>query len=63
MSQHQLFLVPLRILESTEKGSSAQSVRGDKLVIMFSGQVQGQVNTQNTKYEAQHLSTENCSSS
>lgn len=53
-------MVPLSILESTEKGSSAQSVHEDKLV-MFSGQVQGWVNTQNTKYGAQHLSTENCS--
>lgn len=58
MSQHQQFLVPLRTLESTEKGPSAQSVHGDKPVTMFSGQVQGQVNTQNTKYGAWHLSTE-----
>lgn len=37
MSQHQQFLVPLMTLESTEKGSSAQSVHGDKLLLCSEG--------------------------
>lgn len=58
MSQHQQFLVPLRTFESTEKGPLAQSVHGDKPVTMFSGQVQGQVNTQNTKYKIWGLASQ-----